>query len=76
MVDLGLMSDPDKELVEEAEEIISSGEVVELCQSVGIDCEIVEAQKEDVLEMYDKLKEKPRKVYSRLGQKYSNIAEL
>ena len=49
--------------------------MVELCQSVGIDCEIVEAQKEDVLEMYEKLKKKPRKVYSRLGQKYSGVTE-
>ena len=57
-IELGAVRDPDgPPPIKEAEELIDSGKVNELCAAIGIDSTIIEDQKENVLDEYKRLSE-------------------
>jgi hypothetical protein len=57
-IELGAVRDPDgPPPLQEAEELIDSGEVNELCAAIGIDSAIIEDQKENILDEYKRLSE-------------------
>lgn len=60
-IELGLIPNPDgPTLIQEAREIMNSGQVCELCEQVGLDCTVVKRQKMGVLKEYRRIMKKER----------------
>jgi hypothetical protein len=58
-IELGLIPDPDGPTpAEEAKEIINSGQVCELCESMNVDCSIIEENRGDILREYRRIEKK------------------